>query len=202
MSNKSLVFVLAFFGMLCISLVYGQGSQDNTISTLEGMNSSSENLQNYNPMQMRSSNSYLFLNSTKFEENLIESFNNSTSSVVSQFTSEQIFPNVANQSVISNSQGQMPSIDDLQTASNETVGLLTPGTWNFRGGYIIGDPYTLGGWASGSPYRSFARGGDNALWVYTYPSGPWASLGGVITSNPIARYDTNGKTHVMVRGGG
>jgi hypothetical protein len=201
MSKKCLVFVLAFFGMLCISFVCGQGLQDNNISTLAGMNSS-ENLQNYNPMQMRSNNPYLSLNGTKFEENLIESFNNtSTSSEVSPFISEQFSPNVVNQSTIPNSQGQLPSIDGFQAITNETVGLLVPGTWNYHGGYIIGDVSILGPWTSGGATRIYARGGDNALWVYTYPSGPWTRLGGAITSNPTARYDENGKTHVMVRGG-
>jgi hypothetical protein len=201
MSKKCLVFVLAFFGMLCISFVCGQGLQDNNISTLAGMNSS-ENLQNYNPMQMRSNNPYLSLNGTKFEENLIESFNNSsTSSEVSPFISEQFSPNLVNQSTIPNSQGQLPSIDSFQAITNETVGLLTPGTWNYHGGFIIGDVSILGSWTSGGATRIFARGGDNALWVYTYPSGPWTRLGGVITSKPTAGYDINGKTHVMVRGG-
>lgn len=135
----------------------------------------------------------------------MDSFNYSNNTSISYERSSSILmqfsQSFSNQSIYPNIQGQSPSIDGLETVYNESVGLLAPGTWNYRGGYILGDVSILGPWTSGGATRIYARGGDNALWVYTYPNGPWTCLSGLITSKPTAGYDINGKTHVMVRGG-
>ena len=83
MSEKGLIFVLVFFGMLCIPFACCQGLLDNNTnaspdrclncSTLAGMNPS-ENIQNYNPVQIRSGKPYLSLNGTKFEDMDRDSF--------------------------------------------------------------------------------------------------------------------------------
>lgn len=127
--------------------------------------------------------------------------NNSSISYEGPLHLEQFSQSFISQSIIPDIQGQNSSINGLETISNESVGLLTPGIWNYRGGLIIGDVSILGPRISGDPTRIFARGTDSALWCYTYPSGPWTRLGGLITSSPTAGYDKNGKTHVMVRGG-
>lgn len=44
----------------------------------------------------------------------------------------------------------------------------------------------------------WARGGDNALWVSI--DGTWRGKGGVLSSDPFAVKDYNGKIHVLVRG--
>jgi hypothetical protein len=77
--------------------------------------------------------------------------------------------------------------------------------WTDVGGIITSDPVAIS--YNGCDYV-FARGTDNALWVYNpcrWPTGElgqWFSLGGVITSNPTAIGDTNkeGVIDIFVRG--
>ena len=82
--------------------------------------------------------------------------------------------------------------------ASSAAGLIpTPGSWvwNGLGGYITSNPYQL---QSDGKTHIFAKGGNNGLWDNF--DGDWQSLGGVITSDPIAAKDGQGKVHVLVRG--
>ncbi|HXE64993.1 MAG TPA: hypothetical protein VN519_15725 [Bryobacteraceae bacterium] len=73
--------------------------------------------------------------------------------------------------------------------------------WTTLGGLVKGDPAVIA--RSGLLY-AFVRGVDDALWVNQEPSlwswSGWNSLGGVLTSNPTAAVNSEGRVEAFVAG--